>query len=198
MTNLRFVEDGKKDITERKNSLRAYMKEVRAGLDNKDVKAERLTEHTLDWLEKQREQTGKNTVFVYLSFSTEADTDGLIERLQERGFAVYCPKIENGEMHAVRYGDDFTLSKFGIREPVGDKLTVSPDFAITPLLAVDKNGNRLGYGKGYYDIYFKRFPLAERIGYCFACQVRKNLPCHENDVALQWLITEDGVTKIRN
>ena len=196
MTTLRFVEDDGKDIAERKNSLRAYMKEVRAGLDNKDVKAERLTECALGWLEEQRDRTGKNTVFAYLSFSTEADTDGLIEGLQERGFAVCCPKIENGEMYAVRYSEDFTLSKLGIREPVGDKLTAAPDFVITPLLAVDEKGNRLGYGKGYYDRYFTRFPTAIRIGYGFACQVRKHVPCQENDVAIQWLITEDGVTKI--
>ena len=195
MAILRFVEDAKTDVAERKRNVRAYIKEVRAGLDNKDAKAERLVKHTLAFLQ-ERKHTGKNKVFVYLSFSTEADTDGLIETLLTCGYEVYCPKIEQGVMQAVRYGEDFSLSSFGIREPIGDTLVGAPDFSITPFLAVDKQGNRLGYGKGYYDAFFKRFPTCLRIGYGFACQVLKNVPFDESDVKLQYIVTEDGIKKI--
>ena len=196
MAILRFVDDEKENVAERKASLRAYMKELRAGIDNKDVKAEQATRNAIEYLEKKRKENGGDIVFVYQSFSTEMDTDMLISQLQEKGFRVYCPKIENKVMYAVALGEDFTISKFGIREPIGDKLLTSPHYVITPLLAVDKQGNRLGYGKGYYDGYFARYPNALRIGYAFDRQVIRQVPTEHTDIQLQTLITETDVWEI--
>ncbi len=194
MTKLHFVKREEGDINVRKRNLRAYMKERRATVDNRDVKEELLQSHTLSLLLEQRKKTGGNTVFVYLSFSSEADTDGLIEKLQEHHFDIYCPQTENGEMFAVAYGEDFTLSRFGTREPVGDKLLSAPDYAIVPLLAVDRQGNRLGYGKGFYDGYLRKYPTALRIGYCFQRQIIEDIPHTDEDEKLQILVSEDGVS----
>lgn len=169
------------------------MKEVRAGVDNRDAKEENLQAHTFSFLEQERAKTGGKTAFVYLSFSSEADTDGLIDKLIQCGYQIYCPKTENGVMTAVRYGEDFTLSKFGTREPIGETLNTAPDYVIVPLLAVDKQGNRLGYGKGFYDAYLRKYPSAKRIGYCFSCQIREAIPHTEEDEKLQILVSEDGV-----
>lgn len=196
MANLRLVENGKEDVKTCKNSLRAYMKEVRADIDNKDVKAELVVKNTVACLEKKRLETGGNIVFVYQSFSTETSTEELIEKLKEKDFFVCCPKIENGEMYAVAYKEEFVLSPLGIREPIGDKLLSAPNYVVTPLLAVDKQGNRLGYGKGYYDRYFALHASALRIGYAFARQIIDKVPTEENDVKLHILITEDGILEI--
>ena len=193
MANLRFVEEEKEDVNVRKKRFRAVMKEVRSTIDNRDMKVERLQENTLRFLEEERKKTNGNKVFVYLSFSSEADTDGLIEKLIQSGYAIYAPKTENGVMTAVAYGDDFTLSAFGTREPVGEELTVAPDFVIVPLLAVDKQGNRLGYGKGFYDAYLRKYPTAKRIGYCFDCQIRKEIPHALEDEKLEYIVSEAGV-----
>ena len=115
MATLRFVDDEKENVDKRKADLRAYMKERRGGVDNKDVKTELATQYAIEYLEKKRLECGGDIVFVYQSFSTELGTDALIERLQEKGFLVYSPRLENGTMYAVALGEDFTLSKIGIR-----------------------------------------------------------------------------------
>lgn len=196
MAKLRFVESEEKDVNAIKRELRAYMKELRAQMDNRDVKVEALQKNTCRFLNEERQKTGGNKVFVYLSFSSEADTDGLIENLIQSGYEIYCPKTDGGVMQAVRYGEDFTLSAFGTREPIGEVLETAPDYVIVPLLAVDKHGNRLGYGKGFYDVYLRKFPTALRIGYCFSCQIRKEIPHTKEDEKLQILVSENGIQYI--
>ena len=93
----------------------------------------------------------------------------------------------------VAYGDDFTLNERGIREPVGEETDEEMDFVITPLLAVDKRGNRLGYGGGYYDRYFAENKNAVRIGYCYDFQIVKSVPNTSADIPLQYIVTDKQV-----
>ena len=193
---LQFVEDVPKSVSERKRELRAYMKERRGANENRDVKERLLIENALAALQTVfKGACTEITALVYLSFSSEAPTDGLIERLLEKGYKVCCPRIENGALCAVEYGEDLTLSEFGIREPVGQAYTGKIDVAITPLLAVDGEGNRLGYGGGYYDRYFKNKPQVERMGYCYECQLVKSVPTETGDERLDMVVTEKRIEK---
>ena len=192
---LRFVENEPLvDLAKRKQNLRERMKERRADNENRDVKECLLCDNVfklLDGLETKQTGAGtRRTVFVYLSFSSEAPTDKLIEGLKQKGYQVLCPKIENGEMLAVEHGEDFTLSHMGIREPVGEPYQKSPDYILLPLLAADRTGNRLGYGKGYYDKYLCKYPEAKRIGYCFDFQVIQEVPRDEKDERLDFIVTD--------
>lgn len=192
---LRFVEGLAADVEERKKCLRARMRAVRSELVNRDAKQNLMVENTLSLLEEIEKSKGAGTklrCFVYLSYSTEAPTDTLIEALREKGCAVYCPRLEDKEMHAVLYGLDFTLSALGIREPTGESYLGEIDVAITPLLAVDKQGNRLGYGGGYYDRFFKRHGETLRVGYCFHRQVVRQVPVTDEDEPLDYIVTEEN------
>ena len=110
------VQDNAVDEKTRKKQLRAYAKERRATIVNRDIKTQLLTERALTAIERlfpNPTRAGTRlTVFCYLSFSSEAGTDELIERLQEAGYTVVCPRIENGKMYAVCYGEDFTISSY--------------------------------------------------------------------------------------
>lgn len=195
-TKLHFVEGGEKTLAERKSSLRAYMKRRRADNANRDVKEVLLCQNLFSVLEDFEKRTGAGTrrkIFVYLSFSSEAPTDKPVEALQEKGFCVYAPRLDGEEMVAALYGDDFTLSHMGIREPMGEILTVAPDYIVAPLLAADEKGNRLGYGKGYYDKYFAQYPTAKRIGYAFDFQIVREVPTTEQDEKLDVLVTDKRV-----
>ena len=192
---LRFVEEPAADVEARKKSLRARMRAVRSELVNRDVKQNLMVKNTLLLLEEIEKSKGagtKRSCFVYLSYSTEAATDTLIERLLEKGYAVYCPRLEDKEMRAVPYGEDFTLSTLGIREPTGESYFGEIGVAITPLLAADKQGNRLGYGGGYYDRFFKRHREMVRIGYCFQRQVIRQVPVADGDEPLDYIVTEEN------
>ena len=197
-TKFRFVEDvSQTDIATRKQSLRARMKARRADNENRDMKEYLLCDNLfklLNVLECEKTGVGtRRTIFVYLSFSSEAPTDKLIECLKEKEFRVLCPRIEGKEMIAVEYGDDFTLSHMGIREPVGRVYPNSPDYIVLPLLAADMSGNRLGYGKGYYDQYLCKHPAAKRIGYCFDFQVVQDVPHDDRDEKLDFIVTDKRV-----
>ena len=100
MTNkIRFVEDEEsvftaENVQERKKKLRAYMKERRGQNENRDVKEKLLIDNFFQWLIEER--TGACTqrkVFVYLSFSSEAPTHALIERLLNLGHTVVVPRV---------------------------------------------------------------------------------------------------------
>lgn len=113
---LRFVETESESVEESKKRLRAYMKERRGENENRDVKELLLAENLFKVLESQTKGAGtRRTAFVYLSFSSEAPTDKLIETLQNADWKVFCPRIENGEMLAAEYGEDCSLSDYGIR-----------------------------------------------------------------------------------
>lgn len=195
---LHFVQDTPHiDVKKRKADLREYMKSRRSENENRDVKERLLCDNLFQVIERlEREMRGagtRRTVFIYLSFSSEAPTDRPIERLQEQGFGVLCPRIENGVMLAVEYGDDFTLSRMGIREPMGAAHTKAPDYIVLPLLAADAKGNRLGYGKGYYDKYLAKYPQSKRIGYCFDFQLLREVPYEERDEKLDFVVTDKQI-----
>ena len=91
MTNgkLRFVERQETDVWQRKKDLRSYMKRRRSDNENRDVKETLLIDNVVRLLKHDLSKTnGAGTrlnVMVYLSFSSEAGTDKLIETLREKG-----------------------------------------------------------------------------------------------------------------
>ena len=194
-----FVSDTQEDIAERKKSLRAYMKTRRADNENRDIKEILLIENTLaliDEISKKKGAGARLSAFCYLSFSSEAPTDALIERLIERGCLVYCPRIENKEMQAVLYGEDMQLSSLGIREPVGEAYEGEIDIAVAPMLAVDENGNRLGYGGGYYDRFFSRHKEMLSIAYGYDFQIVKSVPTEPFDERVDAIVTDKRLIQI--
>jgi 5-formyltetrahydrofolate cyclo-ligase len=87
--------------------------------------------------------------------------------------------------------DDALLAgRFGTQHPDGPEMT--PDFILVPLLAFDLQGNRLGYGAGYYDRSFATLPNAFRLGCAFAAQEFAEVPAGPDDVRLHAVVTEIG------
>lgn len=170
------------------------MKTRRADNENRDMKEALLLENLLNAVGRVE---GKR-FFVYLSYSSEAPTDLLITKLIELGGEVYSPRVEGEEMVAVRYGDDFTLSSYGIREPVGQAYEGETDYIVTPLLAVDTSGNRLGYGGGFYDRYFKKHPTATRIAYCYDFQIVDNVYAEAWDEKIHCIVTDKQVLRLQD
>lgn len=190
---LRFADVEASSIQEQKARLRAYMKGKRAENTNRDVKEQRLIEHFYQAVFNQTSGAGTSlNIFIYLSFLREAPTDQLIERLRADGHKIYCPRIENGEMYAVEYGEDFSLSDYGIREPIGISFHGKIDVAVIPFLAVDKQGNRLGYGGGYYDRYLKT-STAKRVAFGYDFQIANAVPFEEWDEKMDVIVTDERI-----
>ena len=89
-----------------------------------------------------------------------------------------------------------TVNDFGMLEPIKGKVKI-PDLIIVPLLAFDKDKFRLGYGKGYYDRYLdkyiKQYKNIMTVGVAFSFQKHHKLPINQNDVKLDYILTEKGI-----
>lgn len=92
---------------------------------------------------------------------------------------------------------DLMVNRFGIKEPKPDeKNKVIPDqktLVLVPSVALDKKGNRLGMGLGYYDRYFAKYPKACKVGVVFSCCVVDNIPREDHDLKVDYIATDKGI-----
>ena len=88
--------------------------------------------------------------------------------------------------------DPLVINKYGIPEPTSNK-AIYPNILLVPLVAFDKNLNRLGYGGGFYDRYIKKIKKIKKvitIGLAYSFQKVKKVPISEHDIKLDFIITE--------
>ena len=110
----------------------------------------------------------------YYPVNFEVDTKHLMVKFKQRGFQISLPVIKNNfnmDFYMWNLKDPLYLNKYGIPEP-SRKKKVKPNLLLVPLVAFDKNLNRLGYGGGYYDrLLRKRENIATtKIGLALSCQ----------------------------
>ena len=88
------------------------------------------------------------------------------------------------------------VNKFGILEPIKTNFKI-PNIILVPILAFDRNKYRLGYGKGFYDRYLnkylRKFSNILTVGVAFSFQKHHKLPVSNNDVKLDYILTEKGM-----
>ena len=90
------------------------------------------------------------------------------------------------------FKDPLQVNKYGIPEPISNKIKY-PDILIVPLVAYDKNFNRIGYGGGFYDRYIKKIKKNKKIitiGLAYSFQKVKKIPINEYDIKLDFIVTE--------
>jgi 5-formyltetrahydrofolate cyclo-ligase len=142
-----------------------------------------------------------STVMAFWSFGSEVDTAPLIEALHGRGVHVALPRIVEGDMEPRTYapGDPVIETAFGAREPsAGIALDPSAiDVVVTPAVAFDRSGRRVGYGGGFYDRFFPRTRRETlRMGVGFDVQLLdEDLPGGHFDLGLDGVVTESGVVR---
>ena len=143
-------------------------------------------------------------ILAYADFKNEVMTDKIILRAVLECKKVYLPKIKGDEMvfYRIYSIEELIPGYFGIREPIGfEDEKMNPNgikkeiLVIVPGTSFDKQCNRIGYGKGYYDRYLKQCSLKNTIGLAYECQIFEKIPHNEEDVPLSFLITEEGILK---
>ena len=140
------------------------------------------------------------TVAVFLSFDGELDTLPLIDQLWRAGKRVYLPVLHPfspGNLLFLHYhpSSDLVVNRLKIREPKLDVRDVLPlsqlDVLVTPLVAFDAAGQRLGMGGGFYDRTLQnwRQHRLQPVGYAHDCQQVDALPTEQWDIPLPAVIT---------
>ncbi len=88
------------------------------------------------------------------------------------------------------------INKYGIPEPIKSRAKV-PEVVLVPILVFDKFKFRIGYGKGFYDLYLtkliKRYKKILTVGVAFSFQRYHKLPVSKNDVRLDFILTDKGL-----
>lgn len=138
-------------------------------------------------------------IHCFLSIRSEVDTRPLVAAALAAGKAVAVPVVAEDGVMAHSWIDSLDQAAFG-RGQLGTARPrqirpASPgEWALTvvPLLAFDRAGYRLGYGKGHYDALLAR-GAGLAVGVAFACQEFPALPREPHDRPLDLVVTEDGV-----
>jgi 5-formyltetrahydrofolate cyclo-ligase len=185
------------DPPEGKRVLRERMRRVRASIppSERAALAARAEAHLLSLPEVR----SARTVMLFYSFGTEIPTSVLIRRLLERGVRVLLPFLagEGIEAAEIQPGVALEGAGYGPREP-GRRVPVDPgdvDVVVTPGLAFDRAGHRLGYGGGHYDRYLARLdPNTLRVGIGFRSQVVEEgvIPAEPTDERVDVFVTDGG------
>ena len=132
-------------------------------------------------------------IFIFVGFGTEIQTEIFIKKWINKK-ELFVPKVENNTMHLIRITswDDLERSHFGILEPkCSNYYTDKIDLVITPSIVFDRNGYRLGYGKGYYDKYFSLNNYDVSIGLSYDKLLQETVPIDNHDKAVDIIITEE-------
>ena len=130
----------------------------------------------------------------YYPYNYEIDILQILEKFEQKKFIITLPKIKkNSQMNFFQWSknDPLSINKFGIPEPIS-KVVKYPDVLLVPLLAFDKNFNRIGYGGGFYDRYIKKIRKRKKvltIGFAYSFQKFKKVPTNNYDIKLDFIIT---------
>ncbi|OLF71747.1 hypothetical protein AWH62_11455 [Maricaulis sp. W15] len=135
----------------------------------------------------------------YWPLTGEIDPRPLMKRLGDLGHPLCLPVVQgHGRpllFRAWSAGDALERRPMGVMEPRDDRPALRPGLVLVPLLACDRSGNRLGFGKGYYDYTLAALRAAGQvraIGLAFDCQVLATIPAERHDQALDGVVTQSG------
>lgn len=136
-------------------------------------------------------------VFIPILKFNEIDTQIFINFFLEQNIHVYVPKIVETLISVEIFSDTpFETSNWGISEPISNQDSGENyfDYIITPLLYCDNRGNRVGYGKGFYDAFFESIsPKSKKIGINYFGPDEIIDDVWENDIPLDYLVTPTEV-----
>lgn len=134
------------------------------------------------------------TILAYSSLPDEVPTQELLDTLVREGKTVLLPRIVSDTemcLHHYTGRNDLAKGAFGILEPTGELFDAYQqiDVAIIPGMAFDKQGHRLGRGKGYYDRFLPLLPEAYRIGVCYPSRLLPHIPTDDHDILMDEVIS---------
>lgn len=188
-----------------KADLRAQARAHRKALAAADPgAAERVAGHAGAMLDALfgREAGGRRLIVaLYRPRGAEIDTGPLARAVEGLScdLALPCVEVLDAPLVFRRWtaGQALRPDLVGSAAPLPDAEAVVPDLIVTPLLAFDAFGQRLGQGGGYYDRTFAARPDAARVGLAWSAQEVDQLPAEAHDIPLHGVLTEVGYTAAR-
>ena len=134
----------------------------------------------------------------YYPYNYEVNTIEILKKLEKKKYQISLPKIKkNFKMDFFPWTtkDPLTINRYGIPEPISSRI-IYPGIFLVPLVAFDKNFNRVGYGGGFYDRYIKKIKKIKKIvtiGLAYSYQRIDNIPTNRHDIKLDYIITDKKI-----
>ena len=135
-------------------------------------------------------------VYFYYPLGKEVNLLPLAEQALALGKTIAFPRVNGKDMefYQVSSLSDFREGCFHVMEPVGEELmTEEMPLVLVPGLGFDLQGGRMGYGGGYYDRYFFRYPCCRKLGIAYSVQLAEPLVREPHDILMDGVATEQGV-----
>tara|TARA_B110000238_G_C15827817_1_gene311389 strand:- start:8 stop:553 length:546 start_codon:yes stop_codon:yes gene_type:complete len=148
----------------------------------------------------KKEKITKKIIGGYYPINFEVDDLELLKKLKKNKFNISLPIIKKNfqmDFYKWSFSDLLKINKYGIPEPENKNL-VYPDVILVPLVAFDKNLNRLGYGGGYYDRLIKKLSNKKKIikiGLALSVQKIDKVPIDMYDQRLDYIVTNKYIVK---
>jgi 5-formyltetrahydrofolate cyclo-ligase len=148
----------------------------------------------------KKEKIDKKVIGGYYPVNSEVDDLELLKKFKKNRFSISLPVIKKNfqmDFYKWSFSDPLKINKYGIPEPE-IKNIVYPDILLIPLVAFDKNLNRLGYGGGYYDRLIKKLSKKKKIikiGLALSIQKIDNVPINMYDQKLDYIVTNKYTVK---
>jgi 5-formyltetrahydrofolate cyclo-ligase len=148
----------------------------------------------------KKEKINKKIIGGYYPVNFEVDDLALLKKFKKNKFDISLPVIKKNfqmDFYKWSFSDLLKVNKYGIPEPE-TKNIVYPDILLIPLVAFDKNLNRLGYGGGYYDRLLKKLSKKKKIikiGLALSVQRIDKVPINVYDQKLDYIITNKYIVK---
>ncbi len=143
----------------------------------------------------ESKNNGSKILGGYYPYNKEIDIIPLLEKFEKLKYQITLPKIRNNyKMDFFRWSmkDPLSINKYGIPEPISKKIEY-PDIILVPLVAFDKDLNRIGYGGGFYDRYIEKTKKKKNIltiGLAYSFQKVKKISTNIYDMKLDFIFTE--------
>tara|TARA_B110001450_G_scaffold231962_1_gene234253 strand:- start:170 stop:715 length:546 start_codon:yes stop_codon:yes gene_type:complete len=148
----------------------------------------------------KKEKINKKVIGGYYPVNFEADDLKLLKKFEKNKFNISLPVVKkNFQMDFYKWSflDPLKINKYGIPEPE-TKNIVYPDVILIPIVAFDRNLNRLGYGGGYYDRLIAKLSKKKKIikiGLALSVQKIDKVPINIYDQKLDYIVTNKYTVK---
>ena len=137
-------------------------------------------------------------IMAYMPLRHEVDTRALLMKLLALKKNLFLPAVDRkrGEIAVFQVKNlkrDLVPGSYGILEPRARCVSGRPsdlDLVLVPGLGFDRQGGRLGHGKGYFDKFLRKVKRAKKIGIAFKEQILKKIPLEKNDQRMDRVITD--------
>ncbi|WP_192347728.1 5-formyltetrahydrofolate cyclo-ligase [Algoriphagus sp. Y33] len=183
-----------------KHQLRIFYKGLRAALTEEELekKSLQITCRVMAFLSK-REELKHFHLFFPIPRHREINTYPIKAYLENRGSTIYTSRVGADtlflETLLLKPYTKFQLDKWGIPVPEDFELVSSKSIQVVfvPLLAFDQYGNRIGFGKGYYDVFLDSLDHSVlKIGLSFF-SAESGIPSELHDIPLDYCITPENI-----